>query len=82
MLLTHNDLFNLGQLQLAILGAQSWDECANNIKYGKRTRARTQGKYIKSLMKLLIQYEQQHPDQIKNLLKEKCKDNRILIEEK
>jgi len=67
MKLNKSDMHNLGCLKLAEMGVWTDDQCLSNMNWGRRTRKRTQERYLKRLIEKLADINMKHPGLIEEL---------------
>jgi len=71
MKIKKDDLFNLSCLKLFEMGVWTEERCLNAIKWGNRNTTRSQDRYIKRMIKLLLDIDNNQP----GLIEEHFKNN-------
>lgn len=63
------DLYNLSCLKLAQIGVWTSQRCLDSMKWGKRTRTRSQDRYLKSMVETLARIDREQPGLLESLFK-------------
>jgi hypothetical protein len=80
MKLSEDDLYNLSCLKLAQMGVWDSQRALDSMRFGRKTRTRTQKKYLKKMVELLFQIDTECPglieksleiETVKKMIKEK-----------
>lgn len=63
------DLYNLSCLKLAQMGVWDSQRCLDSMKWGTRTRTRSQDRYLKSMVETLARIDREQPGLLEDLFK-------------